>query len=72
MRTYEALLDVSTTWEEDEIGVMTFLVQAPDALTAQEVAIREMEEGKYEEELNGREWYLWDITEMDQVPTYIH
>lgn len=67
MKTYEALVDVSATWNEDDIGVIAILVKAPNALTAQEVAVREIEEGKYEEEFGGREWYLWDIDEIEQL-----
>lgn len=67
MKTYEALVDVSATWNEDDIGVIAILVKAPNALTAQEVAVREIEEGKYEEEFSGREWYLWDIDEIEQL-----
>lgn len=64
---YEALVDVSATWEEGDIDVITLTVEAPNASTAYAKLCQDIADGKHEESLQGRKTYVWDIMEDDKI-----
>lgn len=72
MPKYNVYIDASHDWEEDSIEVIGIEVTANNAEQAWEIAKNEVNEGKHNEELQGRETYVWSVSERDKVEEEAH
>lgn len=64
---YDVLVDVSETWEENDIGVISIPVAASDAETARATAIKEIDDGKHDDLIEGKQVYVWSVSEEDKA-----
>lgn len=67
MYTYQVLVDVAEDWKEEDIGVITLQVNGKDADDAYENAIKEIDEGKHDEDIEGRQVFVWSVSEEDKI-----
>ena len=67
MSIYQVLVDVSRTWEENDIDVLTFQTQGETAKHAEENFLVALKDDKYQNEIDGREVYVWSVTEEDRL-----
>ena len=67
MNEYDVFIDVSHDWEEGNIEVVQTTVKAIDSKQANEKVLRDILEGKHDELIQDRLWYLWEVTEQDKI-----
>ena len=67
MFTYQVLVDVAEEWNDDDIGVIHLHVDGKDAEDAYENAIKEIDEGKHDEDIDGRQVFVWSVSEEDKI-----
>ena len=67
MNKYQAFVDMSSTWEENDIDVLSLNIKAQNAKEAMESLRRKIESGEYDDEIKGRKYYIWEITENDLI-----
>lgn len=67
MNEYNVFIDVSHDWEEDNIEVVQTTVKAINSKQANEKVLRDILEGKHDELIQDRLWYLWEVTEQDKI-----
>lgn len=67
MNEYDVFIDVSHDWEENNIEVVQMAIKANNTKQANEKALKGILNGKYDGLIQGRLWYLWEITEQDKI-----
>lgn len=67
MYEYDVFIDISHDWQEDNIDVVQMAIKANSTKQANEKALKGILNGKYDGLIQGRLWYLWEITEQDKV-----
>lgn len=67
LNKYQVFVDVSETWEEDDIDVVSIVVEEENASLARIKATEEIVRGKHNDLIKGRDYYVWDVTEDDKV-----
>lgn len=67
LNKYQAFVDVSKTWEEDDIDVVSIVVEEENAELARIKLYEEIKRGKHDDQIQGRDFYIWEITEEDKL-----
>lgn len=63
MKEYRVFIDISETWEDDDIDTISIVVEGEDVLDAYNNLREKIEEGYYEEDIGSKEYYIWEIIE---------
>lgn len=63
---YQVFVDVAEDWDQ-QIDVIDFIVEADNAEEAYEKLSKDLFDGKHNDALSGREYYIWEVTEDDKI-----
>lgn len=64
---YQVFVDLSHDWEEGDIEVYDFIVDADNHEKAEERAEAQIQMGKHKDVIKGREYYIWMVSEVDKI-----
>jgi len=64
---YQVNVDVSNTWDEDDIDVVSIVVEEENAELAYIKAQEEIVRGDHNDKIKGREYYVWSVNEDDKL-----
>ncbi|PTY92936.1 hypothetical protein [Heyndrickxia sporothermodurans] len=64
---YQVNVDVSNTWDEDDIDVVSIVVEEENAELAYIKAQEDIVRGEHNDKIKDREYYVWSVNEDDKL-----
>lgn len=67
MGKYKVFIDVSDTWEDGDIELITLDVEGEDSEEVRNKVLEGIVNGEYGDKIGNRETYVWEVVEEDRL-----